>query len=81
MLGNGFNEVRRYGEALAFFDGHQISGQNPDCGFPNMAYEGKGWTLAGEGQFDEAGRALDYALTIADETKSTAPISILNRKG
>src|SRR3984893_6480651 len=66
MLGNGFNEVRRYGEALAFFDrAIKISGQNPDCGFPYMAYEGKGWTLAGEGQFDEARRALDYALTSA----------------
>jgi hypothetical protein len=42
MLGNGFNEVRRYGEALAFFDrAIKISGQNPDCGFPYMAYEGK----------------------------------------
>ena len=51
MLGNGFNEVRRYGEALAFFDrAIKISGENPDSGFPYMAYEGKGWTLAGEGK-------------------------------
>lgn len=70
MLGNGFNEVRRYGEALAFFDrAIKISGQNADCGFPYMAYEGKGWTLAGEGQFDEARRALDYALTSARQNE------------
>ena len=51
MLGNGFNEVRRYGEALAFFDrAIKIAAENPDCGFPYMAYEGKGWALAGEGK-------------------------------
>lgn len=68
MLGNGFNEVRRYGEALAFFDrAITTSRKNPDCGFPYMAYEGKGVTLAGEGKLDEANQALDYALAIARE--------------
>ena len=83
MLGNGFNEVRRYGEALAFFDrAIKISGQNPDCGFPYMAYEGKGWTLAGEGQFDEARRALDYALTNARQNEKYGHQSqILVEKG
>ncbi|HYM79661.1 MAG TPA: CHAT domain-containing protein [Candidatus Dormibacteraeota bacterium] len=83
MLGNGFNEVQRYGEALAFFDrAIKISGQNPDCGFPYMAYEGKGWTLAGEGQFDEAGRTLDYALAIARQNEKYGHQSqILVEKG
>jgi CHAT domain-containing protein/Tfp pilus assembly protein PilF len=70
MLGNGYGEVRRYGEALAFFDrAIKMSGQNPDCGFPFMAYEGKGWTLAGEGHLEEAGQALDYALTVARQNE------------
>ena len=83
MLGNGFNEAKRYGEALAFFNrAIKISGQNPDCGFPYMAYEGKGWTLAGEGQFDEARRALDYALTIAGQNEKYGHQSqILVEKG
>jgi tetratricopeptide (TPR) repeat protein len=83
MLGNGFNEVRRYGEALAFFDrAIKISSQNPDCGFPYMAYEGKGWTLAGEGQFHEAQRALDYALTTARQNEKYGHQSqILIEKG
>jgi len=83
MLGNGFNEVRRYGEALAFFErAIKISGQNPDCGFPYMAYEGKAWTLAGEGHFDEAGRALDYALTVARQNEKYGHQSqILIEKG
>src|SRR3984893_15058230 len=72
MLGNGFNEVRRYGEALAFFDrAIKISGENPDSGFPYMAYEGKGWTLAGEGKIDEAWKALDYALAMARQNEKS----------
>jgi CHAT domain-containing protein/Tfp pilus assembly protein PilF len=66
MLGNGFNEVKRYGEALAFFDrAIKISGENPDSGFPYMAYEGKGWTLAGEGKPEQAWKTLDYGLETA----------------
>jgi len=70
MLGNGFNEVHRYGEALAFFNrAIKIDGQNPYCGFPYMAYEGKGVTLAGEGHIEEADRALDYALNVARQNQ------------
>lgn len=66
MLGNGFNEVRRYGEALAFFDrAIKRTADNPDCGFPYMAYEGKGLAQAGEGKFDEAENTLDFALSTA----------------
>lgn len=70
MLGNGFNEVKRYGEALAFFDrAIKISSENPDSGFPYMAYEGKGWTLAGEGKVDEAWKTLDYGLATARQNE------------
>jgi CHAT domain-containing protein len=70
MLGNGFNEVHRYGEALAFFNRViKITQENPDSGFPYMAYEGKGLTLAGQGKFDEAGQVLEDALAVARQTE------------
>ncbi len=83
MLGNGFNEVRRYGEALAFFErAIKRSRDNPDCGFPYMAYEGKGWALAGEGKLDEAESALDYALSTAIQNEKYGHQSqILINKG
>jgi len=41
MLGNGFNEAKRYAEALAFFErAIKTSESTPDAGFPYMAYEG-----------------------------------------
>ena len=83
MLGNGFNEVRRYGEALAFFErAINRSRDNPDCGFPYMAYEGKGWALAGEGKLDEAESVLDYALSTAIQNEKYGHQSqILINKG
>ncbi len=83
MLGNGFNEVRRYGEALAFFErAIKRSRENPDCGFPYMAHEGKGWALAGEGRLDEAESALDYALSVAIQNEKYGHQSqILINKG
>ena len=42
MLGNGYDEAKRYGEALAFFErAIKVSGSTPDEGFPYMAYEGE----------------------------------------
>jgi CHAT domain-containing protein len=83
MLGNGFNEVRRYGEALAFFErAINRSQDNPDCGFPYMAYEGKGWALAGEGKLNEAESTLDYALSTAIQNEKFGHQSqILIEKG
>jgi len=83
MLGNGFNEVRRYGEALAFFErAIKRSRDNPDCGFPYMAYEGKGWALAGEGKLDEAESTWDYALSTAIQNEKFGHQSqILIEKG
>jgi len=68
MLGNGFNEAKRYGEALAFFEkAIRLSKTTPDAGFPFMAFEGESQTLVAEGRVSEAkdklGRALEFART------------------
>src|SRR6267378_1038725 len=66
MLGNGFNEAKRYGEALAFFErAIKTSSSNPDAGFPFMAYEGESQALAAQGKMPEAVRKLNRALIIA----------------
>ncbi len=66
MLGNGFNEAKRYGEALAFFErAIKTSGSNPDAGFPYMAYEGESQTLIAQGRAMEAREKLNRALTTA----------------
>jgi len=66
MLGNGFNEARRYGEALAFFErAIKTSNSNPDAGFPFMAYEGESQTLAAQGKMTEAREKLERALKVA----------------
>src|SRR5260370_25895317 len=66
MLGNGFNEAKRYGEALAFFErAIKTSNTNPDAGFPFMAYEGESQTLAAQGKMTEAREELERALKVA----------------
>ena len=66
MLGNGFNEAKRYGEALAFFErAIKTSSSNPDAGFPFMAYEGESQTLAAQGKMTEAREMLERALKVA----------------
>src|SRR5258708_31460169 len=66
MMGNGFNEAKRYGEALAFFErAMKTSSSNPDAGFPFMAYEGESQALAAQGKMSEAVDKLDRALIIA----------------
>src|SRR5229473_3539040 len=66
MLGNGFNEAKRYGEALAFFErAIKTSSSNPDAGFPFMAYEGESQTLAAQGKMTEAVLRLEQALRVA----------------
>jgi CHAT domain-containing protein len=66
MMGNGFNEAKRYGEALAFFErAIKTSGSNPDAGFPFMAYEGESQALAAQGKMPEAVGKLNRALIIA----------------
>jgi tetratricopeptide (TPR) repeat protein len=83
MVGNGFNEARRYGEAFAFFDrALKVSRENPDAGFPYMAYEGKAQTLAAEGRLAEAREILDYALRHAMQNgKSSHQSQLLIEEG
>jgi CHAT domain-containing protein len=70
MLGNGFNEAKRYGEALAFFERTiKTSSSTPDAGFPYMAYEGESAALASEGRVSEARDKLKRALAIAKENQ------------
>ncbi|MGB6234000.1 MAG: CHAT domain-containing protein, partial [Candidatus Acidiferrales bacterium] len=66
MLGNGFNTVQRYAEALAFFDrAINIATSTPDAGFPYMAFEGKAQALVGQNKLREARDTLNQALTVA----------------
>ena len=70
MLGNGFNEAKRYGEALAFFErAIKVSGANSDAGFPFMAYEGESETLVSQGKVLEAKSKLERALIVARENQ------------
>ena len=66
MLGNAFNEVRRYEEAQHFFEhAIQLSNDTSGAGFPYLAYEGKAQSLAFEGKIGEARTSLDRALDVA----------------
>lgn len=70
MLGNGFNEAKRYGEAIAFFERAQkISSATPDAGFPFMAYEGESNALFSQGKLSEAREMLTRALAVARENQ------------
>ena len=66
MLGNGFNEAKRYGEALAFFErAIKVSSSTPDAGFPYMAYEGESAALSSQGNMSEARDKLQRALAVS----------------
>ncbi|MHB8484596.1 MAG: CHAT domain-containing protein [Candidatus Acidiferrales bacterium] len=66
MLGNGFNTVQRYAEALAFFDrAIKIATNTPDAGFPYMAFEGKAQAFVGQNELPQARGTLNQALAIA----------------
>ncbi len=70
MLGNGFNEAKRYGEALAFFErAIKTSRSNPDAGFPFMAFEGESESLLSQGKVSEAREKLERALTVTRENQ------------
>jgi len=70
MLGNGFNEARRFGEATAFFErAMKLSNSTPDAGFPYMAYEGESFSLENEGRVPEARDELAKALAVARENQ------------
>jgi CHAT domain-containing protein len=66
MLGNGFNEERRFSEALIMFKrAITIAEGTPDAGFPFMAYGGEAAALTGLHQTEQAKRLLERALTAA----------------
>src|SRR5258708_7806837 len=70
MLGNGFNEAKRYGEALAFFErAIKTSSSNPDAGFPFMAFEGESESLVSQGKVSEARDKLEHALAVARQNQ------------
>jgi len=70
MLGNGFNEAKRYGEAIAFFErAIKINVTTPDTGFPFMAYEGESYSLESQGKVSQARDKLENALGIARESQ------------
>jgi CHAT domain-containing protein/tetratricopeptide (TPR) repeat protein len=78
MLGNGFNEAKRYDEALAFFErAIKTSRGTPDAGFPYTAYEGEAYALLGEGKVSEAKNTLDRALRAARESQKLGHESMI----
>jgi CHAT domain-containing protein len=78
MLGNGFNEAKRYGEALAFFErAIKTSTSTPDSGFPFMAYEGESVALVAQDKVSEAKDKLERGLTVARESQKLGHESMI----
>jgi tetratricopeptide (TPR) repeat protein len=70
MLGNGFNEAKRYGEALAFFErAIKVNMATADAGFPFIAYEGESYALLNQGKVPEGRDKLERALAVARENQ------------
>jgi CHAT domain-containing protein len=66
MLGLGFNEERRYAEALTMFKRAIATAEaTPDAGFPFLAYRGEAGALVGLHQVDMARHLLAKALVVA----------------
>jgi tetratricopeptide (TPR) repeat protein len=66
LIGNGLEVQGRSEEAEYFFNrAIRIVKSCQDCGFPYMAYEGKGEALAALGKFDDARAALTECLNRA----------------
>src|SRR5271157_2050093 len=63
VVGNGFNELNRQDEAMAFFNrAIKVAKGTPDAGFPFMAYEGKADALVALNRKPEAELLLKEAL-------------------
>jgi CHAT domain-containing protein len=76
MLGNGFNEERRFSEALIMFDRAIVIAQKtPESGFPFVAYSGKATSLIGLRRTDEAQDVLVRALSVARSQSSRAMVA------
>jgi CHAT domain-containing protein len=68
-LGDGFGEVNRDAEALAFYDhAMKLARETSDAGFPFTAYEGKARILTREGKVTEAQSYLTEALAVAENS-------------
>ncbi len=66
LLGRGFEEVNRHGEAMRFFDrAIKLAGGEKDAGLPFMAYEGKAQALVAMGKPNDARNVLENALVKA----------------
>jgi CHAT domain-containing protein len=66
MLGNGFNEERRFSEALIMFKrAIAITEGTSSAGFPFLAYGGEAAALSGLHQTDQAQQFLEKALAVA----------------
>jgi CHAT domain-containing protein/tetratricopeptide (TPR) repeat protein len=73
MLGNGFNEERRFSEALMMFQRAIATEEStPDAGFPFIAYGGEAAALSGLHRTDEATKVLQKALTVARSQENRA---------
>ncbi|MCU1304911.1 MAG: hypothetical protein JWQ87_5195, partial [Candidatus Sulfotelmatobacter sp.] len=73
MLGNGFNEERRFSEALTMFQRAIATAEStPDAGFPFMAYGGEAAALSGLHKTAETTKLLEKALTVARSQENRA---------
>jgi CHAT domain-containing protein len=73
MLGNGFNEERRFSEALTMFQRAIATAEStPNAGFPFMAYGGEAAALSGLHKTGEATKVLEKALTAARSQENRA---------
>jgi CHAT domain-containing protein len=73
MLGNGFNEERRFSEALTIFKQAIATAESTsDAGFPFMAYGGEAAALSGLRKTAEATKLLEKALTAARSQENRA---------
>lgn len=71
LLGIGFNEERRFSEALTILNrAIAITEKTPDAGFPFLAYRGKAAALIGLHQPEQAQHLLATALTAAQSQNS-----------
>ena len=74
MIGTGLIEIHRYSEAVPFFDRViKLGAQNPDVGFPFMAYERKAEALLELDRRDEAQRTLEQVLREAEAEDRPGP--------
>jgi CHAT domain-containing protein len=76
LLGSGFNEERRFSEALTIFNrAIAISEKTPDAGFPFLAYRGEAAALIGLQQSEQAQHLLATALTTAQAQNSLGDVA------